>query len=205
MRVEVDTDKARSMNLSELSPEEIQGVLLNAAEEAANEIDEEDATLPLAAIGGQYNIGPIDVTVALGNLVLLHAIDSPFITGKVGELGEELNSMDCIKALYVLGCGKEALKPVMAVKRRIQSMMTLKKMVESKPELLDKLLDRVEEIASAETKFEEDAMDWYQASFVGYEFQEVVDGMFAALSDVVKIADDLPSEEGSGKKPAGRG
>jgi len=170
-----------------------------AEEDAMQEVEEEDASLTLGGIGSPYQIGPIDCTIAIGNLVLLNEIDSPFITGDLPEEGEPLDTMACIKSLYVLGLGKEALKPIMAMKQRIQAMMIIKPMVEKNPELFQQVLDRVEKISRAEVEFSENAVDWYNKSFVGHDFQEVIDGVMLALGDLMKIADDMPVSDSKKK------
>jgi len=194
MEVTVDNETLRSKKLNELDPEEVKSLLNQTAEEVEEEIEEEDSTLNLGSIGGKYQIGPIDVTVAIGNVVLLAEIDSPFIKGELEE-GAPLDPMDCMKALYVLGEGKKAIKPIMAMKQRIKQMMMLKPMVEKNPDLFQQLLDRTEKIADAEKDFEEAARSFYEANFVGYDFQETVDAVFIALSDVILMSEDLPSND----------
>jgi len=199
MQVEVSTEKISGRNLTNLSVEEIQGIMDGAAEKATVEVNEEDTTLTLAAIGAGYQVGPIDINIALGNLVLLQEIDSPFINGKVGSEGDELKTGDCMKALYVLGKGKEAIRPIMAIKQRIQNMMQLKPMVESNSDLFQQLMDRIEKISESEKDFEEAARKYYADNFVGHDFQEVMDSVFASLSDIMKISGDLPQQDGKKK------
>lgn len=169
-----------------------------AAEQARQEVREQDATLTMGAIGASYRIGPIDCNIAIGHLVLLHEIDSPFVNGSIGEEGEELDTKECIKALYVLALGKDAIKPIMAIKQRIQSMQIAKNMVADNPELFERVLDRIERISEAHAGFELSAMEWYEANFAGYDFQEVINDMFAAMMDVMKVTNDMP--EGESKK-----
>lgn len=178
-----------------LSLDDLNVLMHNTALEAEKEIVEQDSTLTMGAIGAPYQIGAIDCTVAIGNLVLLHEIDSPFITGDIGEEGDELNATECIKSLYVLALGKEAVRPIMAIKQRIQALMNLKTMCEGTPELFQQLLDRAEKIADAHAQFELDALAWYEQYFSGYDFQEVVTGVFGALADIMKSAGDLPESE----------
>ena len=197
--ITLDTSKIQGLNLADLSPDEIQSLISGAGEQAREEVEENDATLTLGALGGTYEVGPVDMTIAMGNIVLLHEINSPFITGDVGEEGEPLDSVECVRALYVLAKGREALKPIMSMKQRIQAVMMLKPMVEGNPSLMDKLLDRVERMAEAEARFTESAMTWYEETFIGYDFQEIVDSMFLALNDVMKIANDMPSDDSKKK------
>ena len=197
--VELDTDMIQGKNLSGMSPEEVEGLFAKTEEKVMQEIQEQDATLTLGGIGSPYNVGPIDCTIAIGNLVLLNEINSPFITGDLPEDGEPLDTMDCIKSLYVLGLGKEALKPIMAMKQRIQAMMMIKPMVVDDPDLFDKVLDRIEKISSAEVEFTNKAVAWYEDNFVGHDFQEVIDGVMLALSDLMKIADDMPVSDSKKK------
>jgi len=199
--ITLDTNMIGGVPLNDLPPEEIKKLLHQEGQQAAREIEEDDATLTLGALGGSYQVGPIDLNIALGSIVLLHEINSPFVTGDIGEEGDPLDSTECVKALYVLAHGQKAVQPVMAMKQRIQAVMSLKPMVEKNPELFDKLLDRVERMSEAEARFAEDAMDWYDETFVGYDFQEVVDSMFLAMTDMMKMSGDLPSTE-EGKKKA---
>jgi hypothetical protein len=178
--------------------EEIQVLMDEAEQEAIEEVREEDATLTLGAIGSPYKVGPIDVTIAIGNIVLLNEIDSPFLSES--EEGEELDPTECIKSLYVLGLGKDALKPVMAIKQRIQALMMLKPMVEKNPDLFESLMDRTEKIAEAHADFELAAMDWYNENFVGWDFQEVMTQVIASFNDFMKAAGDLPQSGEPEKK-----
>ena len=198
-KVTVDPDKIQGKNLSNV--DDIQSLLLKTEERVIEEVETEDSTLNLAAIGAPYSVGPINISAAIGNLVLLQEIDSPFITGKIGELGEELKTIDCQKALYVLAKGKEAVAPIMAIKQRIQSMLMLKPMVEKNPVLLDKLMDRVESISEAESIFEMKAAEFYHQEFQDFDFQEVMDSVFMLLNDVLKTGLDLPTGEAT-KEPA---
>jgi len=160
-------------------------------------VREEDATLTLGAIGAPYKVGPIDVTIAIGNIILLNEIGSPFL--QESEEGAELEPTECIKSLYVLALGKEALKPVMAIKERVQALMMLKPMIEKNPALFDSLMDRTERIAEAHADFELAAMDWYSENFVGWDFQEVMTQIIAVFNDFMKTAGDLP-QSGEKKK-----
>jgi len=199
-KITVDSKKAGSCRLNDLDPQEVKNIIDGVGEEAEAELDEIESTINLAAVGGTYKIGPIDAFIALGHIVLLNEINSPFVTGEVGDEGEELDPVDCMKALYVLGMGREAVEPVMAMKQRIKSMLMLKPMVEKNPELFDKLMDRVEKIAEAEKEFEQAAVNYYTENFVGCDLQDAVDSLFGALADVIKVADDMPSDEVSSKK-----
>jgi hypothetical protein len=198
MEVEI-TPEMQAKNLSNMSVDEIQKMMDNAHEEALTEVKEEDSTLTLGAIGSPYMVGPIDVTIAIGNLVLLNEIDSPFITGELGEEGDEIDATECIKSLYVLALGQKAIKPIMAIKKRVQGMMALKPMVEKNPDMFDKLLDRCERITEAHADFELKAMAWYNENFAGWDFQNVLDDMFSALNDVMKTSEDLPSSDSKKK------
>jgi len=178
------------------STADLQKIMDQAANDAREAVQEEDSTLTLGAIGSAYMVGPIDITLAIGNMVLLNEIDSPFITGEIGEEGSELDTTECIKSLYVLAMGEEAVKPVMAIKQRVQSMLRLKPMVEKNPDLFSQLMDRVEAISNAHTEFELAAIRWYEANFVGWDFQEVVNEMFGALDDALtKAACDMPETD----------
>jgi hypothetical protein len=193
--VEVDPKKVEGVNLANLGPDDVKKVLMDAQEDALEESKKEDVTLNLAALGGAYKVGPLDITVALGNLVLLNEINSPFISGEIGEEGEALDTMECFKAIYVLAKGREAIRPIMAIKQRIQNMMMLEKMVKGNPDLFRQLMDRVEKISEAEKEFEESASDFYRDNFVDYDFQEVVNSVFLALSDISKTSQDLPTDD----------
>jgi hypothetical protein len=195
MQVPIDTEKLNGKKLNDLTLEDVQRLVDGEAVEAVNEIKEQDSTLTLGAIGSPYMVGPIDCQIAIGNLVLLHEIDSPFISGDIGEDGDELNTTDCINSLYVLAKGKQAIRPVMAIKQRIQDMLILKPMVENNPALFESLMDRVERISDARSDFANDAKKWYEENFVGCDFQEVINSVFAILTDVSKVAGDLPQSE----------
>jgi len=203
MEARIDTDKLAGRKLADLSPEEIQDMMTTVEIDAIESVKADDSTLTLGAIGSSYMVGPIDFTMAIGNLVLLNEIDSPFVSGEIGEEGEELNPVECIKSLYVLAKGKEAVKPVMAVKQRMQDMLLLKPMVEKNPDMLETLLDRVERISEAHIDFETKAMRWYEDNFAGHEFQEVINSVFGILNDVMKVAGDLPSSDEKKKQKAG--
>ena len=192
--IKLDSDRVQHLNLSNVSIDELENLMINTADEVSDEVEQEDATLNIAAIGGNYTVGPIDIRLALGNVMLLSEINSPFITGELGDEGDELNAIDCCKALYVLAKGKEAVKPIMAIKQQVQSMLLLKPMVEKNPELFDKLMDRVEKISEAEKVFEETALQFYRDNFVGPEFQDVLNQVFLAIADMVKTANDLPTD-----------
>ena len=184
MKKTVDTSKS-------LSKENIESFLAEAEKEAVEELKQEDSTLTMGAIGCPYMVGPIDITVALGNIVLLNEIDSPFVKD-MGEEGTELDAVECIKSLYVLALGKEAIRPIMAIKQRIQGLMMLKPMVENNPALFESIMDRTEKISSAHADFEITAMEWYNENFVGWDFQDVMDDVQIALCDILKTTDDMP-------------
>ena len=186
-------------NIADINIDDVQAAMDKAREDAIQEVAEEDASLTLGGIGSPYTIGPIDCTIAIGNLVLLNEINSPFVTGDIPDEGEALDTMDCIKSLYVLGMGKEALKPIMAMKQRIQAMMLIKPMVEKNPELFQQVLDRIETISRAEVDFSEQAVDWYNENFVGHDFQEVIDSVMLSLNDLMKISDDMPVSDSKKK------
>jgi len=199
MKKVLDTSKIAGKKLSDMGADDLQALMVQTEAETIAEVKAEDSTLTLGAIGAPYMVGPIDITIAIGNLVLLNEIDSPFVTGNIGEEGDDLDTTECIKSLYVLALGKEALKPVMAIKQRIQALMMLKPMVEKNPDLFDSLMDRTERIAEAHADFDIAALEWYNENFVGWEFQEVINDVFGALNDVMKSAGDLP-ESGEKKK-----
>lgn len=194
MELEIPERLAKK-KLSDLDPEEIQSLMDATASEALDEIKDEDSTLNLAAIGSPYMVGPVDMTLAVGNLVLLNAIDSPLTRGNLGEIGEEIDSVEWIKSLYVLALGRDAVKPVMAIKERIQRLMMIKPMVDKNPALFEMVLDRIEAISMAEADFECAALEWYHDNFAGYDFQEVVNGLVSSFLDLIKISEDLPSDD----------
>lgn len=194
--IKLDSNKIKTVNLNSLDINDIQKLMADTQDRVIQEVEESDATLTLASIGAPYKLGPIDINVAIGNVVLLSEINSPFITGDIGEEGEKLETIDCIKAIYVLAKGKEAIEPIMAINQRIQKLHMLKSMVEKNPELFEQLMDRVEKISEAEKEFEKDAMKFYEENFTGYDFQEVVNSLFLSLADMAKMSNDLPSFSG---------
>jgi hypothetical protein len=199
MKVTLDTDKIKGKKLTDLSMEQVQELMDDSEEQAIDEIAAEEASLTLGAIGAPYKIGPIDISIAVGHLVLLNEIDSPFVSGDIGEEGEELNTTDCIKSLYVLANGEDAIRPIMAIQQRVKTLMMLKPMVEKDKSMFDALLDRAESIADAHIEFELEANRWYTENFAGHDFQTVIEDAFAAIHDVVTAAGDMPTGESKKK------
>lgn len=202
--IEFDREKLEAalrggLDLNDLEKGDIDGLLLNVDEEIDEELDDVDATLDMAALGGAYKIGDLDITMVLGNLPLLNAIDSPFMR----ELNEddELDFDDCCEAIYVLYHGKEAIEPIMHIQQRIKDLCRLKSVVKNNPELMDKLMDRTEVISQARTKFTEDARDFYLEHFEPNDLQMVVEEMCHILEDAVSAyVPDREETLGQGNK-----
>lgn len=179
---------------------EILNKIKEAKEETVKDLKNIDATLNLAAIGGKYKIGPIDMHIAMGNWVLLNAIDSPFVTGAIKE-GDAIPEADCKKFFYVLGEGKEALKPIMAIKQRISVLKYLEPMAKNNPILCREIVDRAEEIGSAESIFEQNANDYFNEHFLDTNYVKVFQDIFVMLRDFDLIKQDLDySDEPEDKK-----
>jgi hypothetical protein len=161
--------------------------------------DEEEPTFDLGAIGGEYVIGPLGMKLTLGNLSLLSAIDSPLMSGELSE-GDEISFDDAVTAIYVLFHGKEVVRDVMNIKQKIADMMSLKSLVEDNPALMESVLDRVELISQSRDQLTEDAREFYETHFVGYQFEDIMISFFNMIADVGRAMSDLPVESNSGQK-----
>jgi hypothetical protein len=170
------------------SPKSIEDIQI----EANKEVDFLEATLNLSAIGAKYPIGPLNIKCVLGNLVLLSAIESPLVSGELKQ-GDTLSFDDCVEAIYVLAKGKDAIKPIMNISQKITDLMLLKPMAKDNPLIADKIIQKVESISKARDEFTESAREFWNQNFVGHQFEEIINNVISAISDIAKASDDLPS------------
>jgi len=204
MHVEFDRDKLASalmsgLDLNDCEKTDLDAIILNPEQELEEELDEEEATLNVTAIGGEYKIGPLNVSVVLGNLVLLNIIDSPFITGDLKE-GDELTFEEVAKTLYVLCLGKDALDPVMEVQQRISDLFLLKTVAKGNPDMVEAIIKKAEAISNGRIIFAKKAIDYYNEHFLGEDFQEIVNSMMVMILDINKSLENLPQNVGKSKK-----
>jgi hypothetical protein len=153
--------------------------------------EEDEPMYDLAAVGGKYRIGNLEIGVTLGNLMLLAEIDSPLLNAKQND---EVEYNDCVEALYVLFKGKEVISDIMNIKKKISDMLRLKDLVKDNPIAMDSLLDRVEMISKTRDVFTENAKEFYTENFAGFQFQEVMSEFFVILADIGKAFQDLPQD-----------
>ena len=186
--VEIDVKKTKA-GLAD--GKDIDAVLNNVADELEEELQEADATLNLAALGAQYSIGPLDVSITLGNLVLLNQVVPEIMEINTGG---EVSFDTCVKTLFVLAKGKEAVSSVTEIEQRIQDMYMPKTLVNDNPDLFQALMDRVELISQSRVTFVEEAKDFYLEHFVLEDFEgvlnkciQIIDDAFMASKDVSDI------------------
>ena len=155
---------------------------------------EDEPTYNIVGIGGSYNLGPFNLTVSMGNLLLLSEIDSPLVSETSTE-GTVVTYEDAIQAIYVIAKGIEAVEPIMGIKQRLADLIPLKEMVKDNPKAMEQVLDRAEAISSARTTFIQDATIFYEENFVGFQYNEIFATLQTILKDVATAFEDLPSPD----------
>lgn len=202
MHVTLDTDKIQGVNLAELDVDQLKELMLSQTDEVEDiqgKVDtlldsahasqaESDMAYDLRALGGSSKIGPLEFDNVLGNLVLLNMVDSPFMSG---DLGEEVSFEDVTKALYILFHGQDAVGPIMAIADRISDLYTLKDMCTDNPVMCDKVIAKVEEISKARIRFAKSSMEFYDEHFTREGLQAVCDDLMRVLIEATKAFDEV--------------
>jgi len=201
--VEFDREKLEAalragLDLNDCEEKDIESLLLNAEEEIEEEFDEKESSLNLAAIGGMYKLGDLPIKLVIGNYALLHTIESPFVSEL--EEGREIEFDDCCEAIYVLFNGYDAIEPVMHIQQKIKDMLRLRPLVKGNPDLIDKLLDRVEKISEARSQFTHLARDFYLNNFDRSDLQEHVEVMVDILNDAANAVNLTEEDQLKEKK-----
>lgn len=192
------TDEYKKVFLGD-QKESIQEKVDSLMSDAYEAQTESDMAYELRALGGSSKIGPLEFQNVMGNLVLLNMVDSPFMSG---ELGEEVSFEEICKALYVLFHGKEAIEPIMSIAERISDLYSLKDICKDNPLMCDKVIAKVEEISEARKTFVKDSIDFYEEHFTGEALQSVCDDLVRVLMEAAKAFEEVESssEQVSKKK-----
>ena len=159
-----------------------------------NELDNEEPTFDLAAVGSSYTIGKFDVFVSMGNLMALSFIESPFVSEGLEE-GQTISYEDSVEALYVIIKGFEVCKPIMKIQQRVADVLKLSKIAKDNMPFMEKMLDRVELISKARTNFTCDAVKFYEDNLVNEDFEEIMAQFQHMLGDAVLALQDLPADD----------
>ena len=190
LRNGLDLNDANLSDLKPLTQEEATKVIDESRDEIVKEVELQSSTMNLSALGAKYQLGPLSIDNVLGNLVLLTEIESPLVTD---DNLTEISYDDVVKAIYVLAKGRDVLKPLMEISQRIQDLLLLKDACKGNPELIEKIVDKAEDISNARIRFLEDARAFYDKEFVGYDFEEMINSVMNVVIDSVKAAGDNPA------------
>lgn len=192
-------DSKNSKQIDDLKVQSItEEMVEQKRDEIYKEVSSENGTMNLAAIGAKYDIGPLKIQNVLGNLVLLAEIDSP-LAGDLKQ-GEEISYDDCVKAIYVLSEGRKVLTEIMEIDQRVQDLIMLKDLCGNNPEMINKIIDRVELISDARIRFLDAAREFYEKNFVGFDFGDIVNSIMNMMIDTMKAAQDNPTSKDGKKK-----
>ena len=201
--IEFDRNKLEAalrdgLKLNDCSPNDLNQLLLNADDEIEEELEQSDATLELAALGASYTLGDLELNAVLGNLALLHVIESPLVVEL--EEGDTISFDQCCEALYVMYHGKKVIGDIMHIQQKIKDMLLVKDVIAKNPELMDKLLDRIEVISKARAEFTHKAREFYLEHFNQAELQDILDKLCGILSDAIISHVPEQGNEKEGKK-----
>lgn len=201
--VEFDSEKlqealSRGLDLNDCAPGDIEGLLAREKDELEDQLSSDESSIDLAALGADYDIGPLQAQLVLGNLFLLFEIGSPFAKGL--EQDQTLTFDEVAQAVYVLCLGREVLRPLMLISQRISDLALLRPLCKGNPEMMQKVLDKAEEISEGRVRFAEEARVFYETNFAGCSLDEVVAAIMNMVIDGFKVIGDNPIDPSGGKK-----
>jgi len=164
-------------------------------------------SVALAALGGEYIIGDLTLSVTPGRVSLLEMIDSPFLGSEEGDEHDKIafKLSDVVRALYVLGKGPEAIEPIMRVKARIKSLATMEKMAEKRPEFFEKFLDKKMEIEGESAAFDIEAWKFYEEFCTNtWDLDEQGSFIINILNDAFSPMEMMPPPDMKGEEPGSK-
>lgn len=140
------------MPTEEISKEELDDrrerlAILNEAASGQPEFStpEASSTAAYAMMGEGYRIGNVELKpITMTSLNLLQAIDSPFLTDEDMDIEPSLELM--LESLYVLAKGTVAIRPLIALDRRIAAAKKMEQLAESKVEYFEAYMKHIDRI-----------------------------------------------------------
>ncbi len=155
----------------------------------------------MTVLDAGYELGNTVIRpVTLGVLPLLEVIESPFVGGL--DPDDEVGLPDIMRALYVLACGREAVRPVAAIARRTQSVESTRDIAEKAPEFYDRYLAAMDRIADAWAEFDDGASAFWE-SLGDVPPLEALRVLRRAITDSIAGLDALPQGKEGEKKTDG--
>lgn len=160
--------------------------------------DNEFFTDELAALGSETIIGNMTVNVSVARIALLKEIDSPFCpdSNKIiemddGRVSVDYELVDVAKALYVLAEGPKALTLHRQIRAKRKYLEIVKPMAEKSAEHMEVYIERLEECAELEAKFECIANEYIEGYFNEAGMHEAaVNDLFMAMKDCYELVSE---------------
>ena len=168
----------------------------SSEDELTKALNVDDAAIEsetMAAIGGGYELGNIVLPpVTAGIIPFLEAIDSPFLDNST----DEIQARDIMTTLYVMVCGADAVRPVLAIQRRRKALEKQSSIAEKSAELFDRYLAAIDKVERSYEEFEAQAAEYWD-TLGPVTPQAAADMINAALNDAFGGLSAIPTDGGS--------
>jgi len=183
----------------------LDGLEVSSEKELASAIEhiETDSVDALAVAGGEFEIGDISVPAnPFGILLLLEAIDSPFIVGDDDDDEVAPPAVDIAVAMYVVANGAKAIKPIMALSRRKRAVEKTKALAEKGPEFYQVYLDSIDRLEHEFREVEEKAFEFIDEAGIT-DLNQAKEFIHELLANMFLAAKAMPApsgDDGQGEK-----
>lgn len=160
----------------------------------------------LTMLDTPYFLGDVEIQPlrGLATLAALEAIDSPFLA-EPDDTEQGATFTETALTLYIIQGGRDVLKRVMGIRRRLRGVATTEKWAKKDPAMYEKYLARVDQIQSEFGPLEREACEWL-SSVAGVTLDECVQLIFTILQDAWSGLGMVPGKaDGKIKKKCGSG
>jgi len=150
----------------------------------------------LTMLDTPYYLGGVEIQPlrGLATLAALEAIDSPFLS----DGAVEATFTETAVTLYIIQGGRELLKRVMGIRRRLRGVAGTEKWAKKDPEMYAKYLEQVDKIQAEFGPLEKEAVEWF-ATLKDVTLDEAVQFIFSILQDAWSGLGMVPEKGGDGK------
>lgn len=153
-------------------------------------------TASLAALGVPVSIGDLGITFSPENITKLGVIDSPLVSDDDGSGDQSVTMQDIANAVYVMANDADVLEPLQDLRHRQAMLASQEERARTLgPDFYERWLRVDSELGLVRSRWERDAMAYYDQHCAGMGLQDVTDCLVRGLADAFSWADSIGGDE----------
>ena len=168
----------------------------NGDDDIDDDIDSDIDTRTYASMGHPYRIGDLEVPpIPPARVMYLQDIDSPFVTAAEGD-DVQIGTDGLLQTLYVLVKGRDAMRPLLAMKQRKKQAEKIENLASKNAEYYEIYIRSTDPVTKAWEEFEFNAREFWE-TIGGVNFQDAVETVTLMIADAFESFSALPDEDDS--------